>query len=84
MILKKLNIGNRNEYDILIIDGISDIIGDVAILKNNLPHDPQPYVIAYGYDMVDGTWNYGKYFSELSDAKKSFYKHMKGLMKNEK
>ena len=77
MITKKTNIGNRNTYDILIIDGISDIIGNVAILKNNLENDPQPYVIAYGYDIDNGTWNYGKYFSELSDAKKSFYNHIK-------
>lgn len=79
MITKKMNIGNRNTYDILIIDGISDIIGNVAILKNNLENDPQPYVIAYGYDIDNGTWNYGKYFSELSDAKKSFYKHIKNI-----
>lgn len=79
MITKKMNIGNRNTYDILIIDGISDIIGNVAILKNNLENDPQPYVIAYGYDMVDGTWNYGKYFTYLSDAKQVFYNHMKSL-----
>lgn len=79
MILKKTNIGNRNTYDILIIDGISDIIGNVAVLKNDLENDPQPYVIAYGYDIDNGTWNYGKYFSELSDAKKSFYNHMKNL-----
>ena len=79
MILKKLNIGNRNEYDILIIDGISDIIGNVAILKNNLPHDPQPYVIAYGYDMENGTWSYVKYFTYLSDAKQVFYNHIKNI-----
>lgn len=80
MIFKKTNIGNRNEYNVLIIDSISDSIGNVAILKNNQPNDPEPYVIAYGYDIDNGTWNYGKYYSELSDAKKTFYKNMKGLI----
>lgn len=80
MITKKTNIGNRNTYDILVIDGISDIIGNVAILKNNRPNDPEPFVIAYGYDIENGTWNYGRYFTSLEDAKKTFYKKMKGLI----
>lgn len=80
MIFKKMNIGNRNNYNVLIMDGISDTIGIIAILKNERENDPQPYVIAYGYDMTDGTWNYGRYYNNLSDAKKTFYKYMKGLI----
>lgn len=79
MIMKKTNIGNRNTYDILILDGINDILGNVAILKNNLSHDPQPYVVALGYDMDNGTWGTGWYYSELDDAKKSFYRFTIGL-----
>ena len=80
MIFKKTNIGNRNTYDILIIDGVSDTVyGNIAILKNNLEHDPQPYVVALGYDMETGTWKNGWYYTELSDAKKSFYRHTIGI-----
>lgn len=74
-----MNIGNRNTYDILVIDGISDNDGNVAILKNNLPHDPQPFVVAFGYDLENGTWSYGWYFTYLPDAKKSFYSHIESV-----
>ena len=79
MITKKTNIGNRNTYDILVIDGISDTIGNVAILKNNSEHDYQPFVVAFGYDLENGTWSYGWYFSHLSDAKKTFYEHIQSI-----
>lgn len=79
MITKKMNIGNRNTYDIIIIDGISDINGNVAILKNNLPHDPEPYVVALGYDIDNGTWKNGWYYETLEEAKKAFYRHTIGL-----
>ena len=79
MITKKMNIGNRDTYDILVIDGISDTIGNVAILRNNRENDPYPYVIAYGYDMENGTWANGSYFRYLADTKKSFYNHIKNI-----
>ena len=77
MIFNKINIGNRNMYSVLIIDGISDTIGNVALLKNDRENDPQPFVVAFGYDLEDGTWDYGRYFSTLENAKKGFYNHIK-------
>ena len=81
MILKKLNIGNREMYTVLIIDSISDSIGNVALLKNDRENDPQPFVVAFGYDLENGTWSYGKYYDTLEQAKKIFYK---GLIENGK
>lgn len=78
--MKKLNIGNRSTYDILIIDGISDnVYKKIALLKNNLEHDPEPYVVALGFDLDNGTWASGWYYSDLENAKKAFYKHTIGL-----
>lgn len=77
MIFKKMNIGNRNTYDCLIIDSISDTVGNIAILKNNADYDPEPYVIVYGYDLDDGTWKYGNYYGTLEQAKNQYYKKIK-------
>ena len=80
MIFKKTNIGNRNEYNVLIIDGISDTVyKTVAILENTRENDPEPYVVALGYDLDNGTWASGWYYSELEYAKNAFYKHTVGI-----
>ena len=80
MIFKKTNIGNRNTYDVLIIDSIADTVyGNIALLKNNLEHDPQPFIIALGYDMESGTWRSGWYYTDIADAKNAFYLHTLGI-----
>jgi len=75
-----MNIGNRQTYDILIIDGISDnVYNNIALLKNTRKNDPEPYVVALGYDINNGIWASGWYYDKLEDAKKSFYRHTIGL-----
>lgn len=80
MIFKKMNIGNRNTYDCLIIDSISDsLYGNIALLRNNLDYDPEPFIVALGYDTDNGTWKNGWYYPDLESAKDAFFKHTIGL-----
>ena len=80
MIMKKLNIGNRKEYDVLVLDGTSDSVYKVvALLKSNAKHDPEPFVVAIGYDLTDGIWRSGWYYETLEQAKRSFYLHTLGI-----
>lgn len=80
MIFKKMNIGNRSTYDVLLIDSISDnVYGNIALLKNNSEYDPEPFVVALGYDLDTGTWASGWYYSELDNALKAFYRHTIGI-----
>ena len=80
MIFKKMNTGNRSTYDVLIIDSISDAVyGNIALLKNNADYDPEPFVVALGYDIADGTWRSGWYYETEDIAKNVFYRHTAGL-----
>lgn len=80
MIFKKTNIGNRNNYDVLVIDGINDTLyKNVALLKNNSEYDPEPFIVALGYDMESGTWKSGWYYDNINSAKNAFYKHTIGI-----
>ena len=79
MLLKKMNIGNRNEYNVLILDGISDTLyKNIALLENTRENDPEPYVVALGYDLDNGTWASGWYYSNLKNAKDAFFRHTIG------
>ena len=80
MIDTKTNIGNRQTYEILIIDGISDTVyKKIALLKNTRENDPEPFIVALGYDTTNGTWSSGWYYSSLESAKNAFYKHTIGI-----
>ena len=79
MIKQQTNVGNRQTYNILIIDGISDTLyKTVALLENTRENDPEPFIVALGYDITNGTWLTGWYYSDLKNAKKSFFKHTIG------